>query len=140
MRALTIVIGTLFSMTAAVAAQAAEAPKVTVAPVFSTDTTVTGQKIEVPANPHVAVSLATFPPGAALAVHKHPYPHYVYVLEGTLTVTNSETGKVFDVPAGGFLVEMNNTWHFGKNNGAVPVKLLVIDQLPPGVTSNVIAK
>jgi quercetin dioxygenase-like cupin family protein len=122
------------------AAQAAEAPKVTVAPVFSTDTTVTGQTIEVPANPHVAVSLATFPPGAALAVHKHPYPHYVYVLEGTLTVTNTETGKVFDVPAGGFLVEMTDTWHFGKNNGLTPVKLLVIDQLPPGVTSNVIAK
>lgn len=119
---------------------ASEAPKMTVAPVFSTDTTVTGQKIEVPANPHVAVSLATFPPGAALAVHKHPYPHYVYVLEGTLTVTNSETGKVFDVPAGGFLVEMNDTWHFGKNNGPTPVKLLVIDQVPQGTTTNTIPK
>jgi quercetin dioxygenase-like cupin family protein len=139
MRALPITIA-FFSMTAALAVQAAEAPKVTVAPVFSTDTTVTGQKIEVPANPHVAVSLVTFPPGAGLAVHKHPYPHYVYVLEGTLTVTNTETGKVFDVPAGGFLVEMNDTWHFGKNNGAVPVKLLVIDQLPQGTSTNTVAK
>ena len=122
------------------AAQAAEAPKVMVAPLFSTDTTVTGQKIEVPANPHVMVSLVTFPPGAALPVHKHPYPHYVYVLEGTLTVTNEQTGKVFDVKPGGFLVEMTDTWHFGKNNGAVPVKLLVIDQVPQGATTNTIPK
>jgi quercetin dioxygenase-like cupin family protein len=119
---------------------AAEAPKVTVAPLFSTDTTVTGQKIEVPADPHVMVSLVTFPPGAALPVHKHPYPHYVYVMEGTLTVTNTQTGKVFEVKPGGFLVEMTDTWHFGKNNGTVPVKLLVIDQVPQGATTNTVPK
>jgi quercetin dioxygenase-like cupin family protein len=121
-------------------AQAGDAPKVTSAPVFSGGTTITGQKIEVPQNPNVVVSTVTFPPGAALPVHKHPYPHYVYVLEGTLTVTNVETGKSFDLPHGKFLVEMNNTWHFGKNNTRQPIKLLVIDQLPPGVASNVVVK
>ena len=121
-------------------AQAADAPQVTSVPVFSGDTTITGQKIEVPDKPKVVVSLTTFPPGSRLRVHKHLYPHYVYVLEGTLTVTNVDTGKTFDVPQGKFFAEMNNTWHFGKNNTAAPVKLLVIDQLPPGVTSNVVAK
>jgi quercetin dioxygenase-like cupin family protein len=121
-------------------AQAADAPKVTSVPVFSGDTTVTGQKIRVPDNPMVVVSKVTFPAGAALAVHKHPYPHFVYVLEGTLTVTNVETGKTTDVPEGSFFVEMNNTWHYGKNNSAKPVKLLAIDQLPSGATSNVVLK
>jgi quercetin dioxygenase-like cupin family protein len=121
-------------------AQTADAPKAISAQVFSADTTITGQKIEVPNDPHVVVSITTFPPGAALPVHKHPYPHYVYVLEGTLTVTNVETGKSFDLPQGKFLVEMNNTWHFGKNNTQQPVKLLVIDQLPEGAKSNVVLK
>jgi quercetin dioxygenase-like cupin family protein len=119
---------------------AADAPKVTTEPVITTDTTVTGQKIEVPQNPKVVASIATFPPGAALPIHKHPYPHYAYVLEGDLTVTNDETKKVIVVKQGQFLVEMNNTWHYGKNNGTTPVKLLVIDQLPAGATSNVIPK
>lgn len=121
-------------------AQAADTPKVTSTPVFSADTTITGQKIDVPNNPNVMVSTATFPPGAALPVHKHLYPHYVYVLEGTLSVTNVETGKSIDLPQGKFFVEMNNTWHFGKNNTQQPIKLLVIDQVPSGVKSNVVVK
>jgi len=37
-------------------------------------------------------------------------------------------------------VETNANWHYGKNEGTVPVKLLVIDQLPAGVTSNMTLK
>jgi len=90
----------------------------------------------VPQNPNVVVSIATFPPGSRLPEHQHPGPHYVYVLEGVLTVVNTETNKTFDVKPGDFVVEMVDTWHYGINNGAVPVKLLVIDQLAPGVASN----
>ena len=119
---------------------AGEVPKVTSQPIFSSTTTVTGQQIEVPEHPKVTAAFATFPPGAALPVHKHPYPHYVYVMEGTLTVTNEQTGKSFEVHPGEFFAEMEDTWHYGKNNGQVPVKLLVIDQVPPGVARNVIPK
>ena len=87
------------------AADTGNAPRVVSAPVFSGDTTITGQKIEVPNNPNVIVSMVTFPPGAALPVHKHLYPHYVYVLEGTLTVTNVATGKTIDVPQGKFFAK-----------------------------------
>jgi quercetin dioxygenase-like cupin family protein len=121
-------------------AHAADAPKITSVPVFSSNTTITGQPITVPANPKVVVSKVTFAPGAALPVHKHPFPHYVYVLEGTLSVTNVETGKTFDVPAGSFFVEMNDTWHFGKNNGTQPLTLLGIDQIPQGAASNIVLK
>ena len=118
-------------------ANAADAPKVTVEPLARTSTTITGEKIVVPQNPDVSASIATFPPGAELPVHKHPYPHYVYVLQGVLTVTNIDTGKSFTVKQGDFVVETNADWHTGKNEGSVPVKLLVIDQLPTGVKSNI---
>jgi len=136
----TAVAALLLFCGSAQAADAGKAPQVTSVRVFSGDATITGQKIEVPNKPKVVVSLTTFPPGSRLRVHKHLYPHYVYVLEGTLTVTNVDTGKTFDVPKGRFFAEMTNTWHFGRNNGTTPVKILVIDQLPPGVTSNVIVK
>jgi quercetin dioxygenase-like cupin family protein len=121
-------------------AHAADAPKISVVPVLRTSTTISGEKIVVPQNPDVSVSIATFPPGAALPIHKHPYPHYVYVLEGALTVTNVDTGKSFVAKKGDFIVETNADWHYGKNEGAVPVKLLAIDQLPAGVTSNMTPK
>jgi quercetin dioxygenase-like cupin family protein len=84
--------------------------------------------------------MATFAPGARLPEHRHPYPHYVYVLEGILTVVNSDANKTVDVKAGEFFVEMQNTWHYGINNGAVPVKLLAIDQVPAGTPNNLVPR
>jgi quercetin dioxygenase-like cupin family protein len=131
-----LLFGTALAQAAAQPPPDPNAPKVSVEPVARTSTTLTGEPITVPANPTVAVGIVTFPPGAALPVHRHPYPHYVYVLEGVLTVTNVETGKTFTVKKGGFFVETNTAWHFGKNEGSEPVKLLAIDQLPAGITSN----
>ncbi|HSM96635.1 MAG TPA: cupin domain-containing protein [Rhizomicrobium sp.] len=130
----------LAAMAAASAAHAADAPRISVAPLARTSTTITGEKIDVPSNPEVVSSIATFPPGAELPIHKHPYPHYVYVLEGNLTVFNVDTGKSFVAKQGQFIVETNASWHYGKNEGTVPVKLLVIDQLPAGVMSNMDVK
>jgi len=132
---LTILI-VIFSATSV----AAQVPKVTVVPVVRTNVTITGQPIVVPDRPDVLVSIVTFPPGARLPVHKHLYPHLVYVLEGVLTVTNAQTGKTFTAKAGTFVAEMQNTWHFGVNEGQVPVKLLVIDEVPRGTASNVLPK
>jgi quercetin dioxygenase-like cupin family protein len=117
-------------------AHAADAPKVQVTPVTRTNRTVTGQPIVVPDHPDVIVSIATFPPGARIAEHQHPHPHYVYVLDGVLTVVNTDANMSFEVKAGEFVAEMQNTWHYGINKGAVPVKLLVIDQVPAGTPNN----
>jgi quercetin dioxygenase-like cupin family protein len=119
---------------------AADAPMVQVTPVARTNTTVTGQPIVVPDHPDVIVSIATFPPGARIAEHQHPHPHYVYVLEGVLTVVNTDANKTFAVKAGDFVAEMQNTWHYGINKGVVPVKLLVIDQVPAGAPNNLVPK
>jgi quercetin dioxygenase-like cupin family protein len=135
-----------FAVLAAVAlaltasAQAADAPKVKVTPLAVLDKTVIGQPVEIPKDAHAVAVIAEFPPGARLPEHKHPYPHFVYVLEGTLTVVNTETGKTFTVKQGDMLAEMMNTWHYGINQTATPVKLLVIDELPPGVTSNTVPR
>ncbi len=134
------VVAGLVAGLAVTAAHAADAPKITVEKVIDTDKTVIGQKIVMPKDPTLVATVATFPPGARLPVHKHLYPHYGYMLEGVLTVTNVETGKSFDLKKGQFLVEMNDTWHYGQNNGKTPVKLLIIDHLPKGVTSNVVLK
>jgi quercetin dioxygenase-like cupin family protein len=136
MRAWLTILIVIFSATSV----AAQVPKVTVVPVVRTNVTVTGQPIVVPDRPDVLVSIATFPPGARLPVHKHLYPHLVYVLEGDLTVTNTQTGKTFAAKAGTFVAEMQNTWHFGVNEGRVPVKLLIIDEVPRGTASNVLPK
>jgi len=138
MRSSIIAVITTFAL--ASAAHAADAPKISVQPIARTSTTITGEKIVVPPNPDVVTSIATFPPGAELPVHKHPYPHYVYVLDGVLTVFNTDTGKSFTVKKGDFIVETNADWHYGKNEGMVPVKLLVIDQLPADTKSNMTLK
>ncbi len=130
----------LAAVLAAGTAGAADAPKVDIQPILRTNTTITGQPIVVPQNPDLLVSVATFPPGARLPEHKHPGPHYVYVLEGVLTVIDTETDKTFAVKAGDFVVEMVDTWHYGINNGTVPVKLLVIDQVSTGAPNNMTPK
>jgi quercetin dioxygenase-like cupin family protein len=121
-------------------AMAADAPKITVEKVINTDKTVIGQPIVMPKDPTLVATIATFPPGSRLPAHKHLYPHYGYMLEGVLTVTNVQTGKSFTVKKGDFLVEMNDTWHYGQNNGTEPVKMLIIDHQPKGVTSNIVLR
>ncbi|HEY4942348.1 MAG TPA: cupin domain-containing protein [Rhizomicrobium sp.] len=121
------------------AAHAADAP-VQVTPVTRSNMTITGQRIIVPAKPDVIVAAAVFAPGARLPVHKHLYPHYVYVTEGTLTVVNVETKKTYEIQAGSFVAEPLNTWHYGVNNGTVPLKVMAIDQVPRGVAKNMVLK
>ncbi len=103
-----------------------------------TNKTVTGQPIVSPDHPTVKATMVTFMPGDKTVVHKHPYPHYGYMLEGTLTIVNTETGKSFDLKPGEFLVEMMNTAHYGENRGKVPVKILIVDSVPEGVSNNTV--
>jgi len=109
-------------------------------PVAKTDKTVIGQPVEVPQHPTVIVTIVTFQPGDKTAVHKHPFAHYGYMLEGELTITNTETRKSFVLKRGDFLVEMVDAFHYGENKGTVPVRMLVVDQVPAGVNANSVAQ
>jgi quercetin dioxygenase-like cupin family protein len=121
-------------------AHAADAPAPVSTLVAATKTTITGQPIVVPPNPEVRLTSVEFAPGARLPVHKHLYPHYVYVLAGTLSVTDVDTGKSFDLKQGSFFAEMIDTWHYGENKGPGPLKLLSIDQVPVGTKTNMVMK
>ncbi len=103
------------------------------------DKTIIGQNVDVPKNPTVVFSTSTFAPGARTPEHKHPWPHYICVQEGVLTIVGTEVGQEFPL-AKGCYVEMIGKWHYGINKGSVPVVALVIDQVPPGVEKNNLPK
>ncbi|WP_425373781.1 cupin domain-containing protein [Phyllobacterium salinisoli] len=114
---------------------------VTVTPVLKSDQTITGQPINLPkGDVQVSVSKYEIAPGATLPVHKHLYPRYAYVLEGTLRVSNEDTGKNQVFKAGDFIIESINQWHKGANIGSDPVKLLVIDQVKKGESNVILQK
>lgn len=120
----------------------ATAPSAPSAPVAreraAATTTASGQPIRLPAG-DARVSLWDYeiPPGAKLPLHKHPHARLALVLEGTLEVTNADTGKTARYGPGDLVVESLDQWHFGVNAGPATVKLSVIDLTPAGVGSNV---
>jgi quercetin dioxygenase-like cupin family protein len=108
------------------------APAEVVTEIARATITATGQPITLPQGPlEVVASIYTLAPGVRLPEHKHPYQRYAYILEGQLMVQQGDSSsRVYH--AGEFVIESVDRWHFGATVGAVPVKLLVIDQLPPG--------
>ena len=104
------------------------------------DKPIAGQSVTVPKDPVVIFSTSTFAPGARTPVHKHPFPHYVCIQQGTLTIVGTEVGKDFSFSKGECFLEMIDKWHYGINKAAVPVVTLVIDQVPAGVDKNSVTK
>ena len=114
----------------------AEAPSVASTPLLSTETTASGQRIEVPPQPQVIATRLEIAPGVALPMHEHPYPRYAYVLSGTLEVTAAD-GKTTRYQSGDFFTEVIGQCHRGQNPGTTPVQLLLIDQIVPGKSNSV---
>jgi quercetin dioxygenase-like cupin family protein len=128
----------LLAASTAVAADGENAVRVT--PVIASSLTATGQPIVLPRdNARVVVSIFDIAQGATLPEHKHPFPRYAYVLAGTLSVTNTETGRTQIYKTGEFIVEAIDQWHRGTSLENAPVKLLVIDQIA-GDQSNTVMR
>ncbi|MGJ4944216.1 cupin domain-containing protein [Bradyrhizobium sp. HKCCYLS1011] len=112
---------------------------VTVTQILSTLETASGQPIVMPQkDAQIVVSTFEIAPGAKLPEHKHPYPRYGYVLDGTLRVTNTELNKTETYGFGSFIVEAVGQWHKAENVGPVPIKLLVIDVMEKGANNTVL--
>jgi quercetin dioxygenase-like cupin family protein len=127
-----------FFTTSASALDSSNTP-VVVTPLASKTTTASGQPITLPQkNVEVQVSAYQIAPGTTLPVHKHPFPRYAYVEQGTLKVTNVETGVANTYKTGDFIIEMIGQWHQATNIGADPVKLLVIDQVEQGAKNTIL--
>jgi quercetin dioxygenase-like cupin family protein len=84
----------------------------------------------------VAVAV-DIPAGGALPIHQHPWSRFFYVERGTLRVVNHDTGQSFEMKAGQVLPEAVGQWHHGEAVGDRPLRLIVIDLIPPGVNNTV---
>lgn len=108
------------------------APAEVVTEIARATKTAAGQPIALPQGPlQVVASIYLLAPGARLPEHKHPFQRYAYVLEGALRVQQADSSSRI-YRAGEFIIESVDCWHFGATVGDAPVKLLVIDQAPPG--------
>lgn len=131
-----LLVSALLLIASPAAAQTPPAPITT--PLKSVDRTSSGQPIVMPPGPVAAsVSMTTVPAHGAIPPHKHPWPRYVYVLSGRLKVTNLDTGQTFELKPGDMTVDPLNQWHKAEALGEDPVRLIGVDNAPPGVSNTV---
>lgn len=74
--------------------------------------------------PEITILRITIPAGQVLAMHKHPVINAGVLLSGELTV-RTEDGKTHHLKASEAIVEVVETWHYGKNEGDCPAEIIV---------------
>lgn len=74
--------------------------------------------------PEITILRIRIPPGAELPLHKHPVINAGLLLSGELTVV-TEDNRTLHLRAGEPIVEVVNTWHYGKNEGTIPAEIIV---------------
>jgi quercetin dioxygenase-like cupin family protein len=112
---------------AVLAAPAAAQVKFTATPILQSGVTVAGAPIAYPKTDSAEITSlrVDIGPGGETGRHMHPYPTFVYVLEGTVDV-EMEGGGTRSYKAGDSFLEVLNTWHNGRNHGTATTKLLVV--------------
>ena len=124
---------TLTLVAALVLATPAVAQPVTVGAPVTLDATLSGQPIRAPSGDlRVTITQTQLPVGGKLGAHKHPFPRVVQVLAGALEVRNLDTGQTRQAKAGDWMVDAVDQWHEAVVVGDQPVRLMTIDQAPPG--------
>ena len=106
--------------------QAQYSNEIKVEKLLKTDTTETGQHINYPNidNEEVSILKVTIPPGKSTGWHRHLFPVFAYVLQGTLTV-QQEHGEKIRFKRNTSVAESINMYHTGMNEGKEPVVLIV---------------
>ena len=74
--------------------------------------------------PQVTILRIRIPAGTTLPLHTHPVINAGVLISGELTV-KTKTGKTLQLKAGDPIVEVVNTWHYGKNQGSEPADIIV---------------
>ncbi len=74
--------------------------------------------------PEVTILRITIPPQTRLPRHKHPMMNAGVLLKGELTVV-TEDNKTLHLKEGDAIVEVVNTWHYGRNDGIEPAEIIV---------------
>jgi len=96
-------------------------------PILQTGATVGGAAIAYPNTDSAQVTAVRLEIGAGgeTGRHMHPYPTFVYVLEGAIEV-EMDSGMVRSYKAGDSFLMVVNTWTNARNKGLVPAKMLVV--------------
>jgi quercetin dioxygenase-like cupin family protein len=89
--------------------------------------------------PQLTTIKLTIAPHTALPWHTHPFPNVVYVLSGTLTLHDKESGKILVVHQGQVVGESVDDIHRGET-GDEPTVLLITYVGTPGVPTSIPAK
>jgi len=110
-----------------IATAAAAQVKFSATPVLQSGTTAGGAPIAYPKTDSAEVTalMLDIGPGGETGRHMHPYPTFVYVLEGAIDV-EMDGGAAQHHRAGDSFLEVVNTWHNSKNKGTTPAKVLVV--------------
>jgi quercetin dioxygenase-like cupin family protein len=74
--------------------------------------------------PEITILKITIPSGAQLPLHEHPVINAGVLLSGELTVVTTEN-KTLHLKAGDPIVEVVDTWHYGRNEGELPAEIIV---------------
>ena len=74
--------------------------------------------------PEVTLLRISIPPHTELAWHEHPVINAGVVISGELTVITDQQDTLL-LRKGDPIVEVVNTWHYGKNNGDETVDIIV---------------
>jgi quercetin dioxygenase-like cupin family protein len=96
-------------------------------PLLKSGKTADGDSLAYPATgkPEVVSVIGVLDPGGRTALHQHPVPVYVYVMEGTLEVQTEGKG-VRSYKTGEAFLESVGHWHQAFNRTGQPAKLLVV--------------
>ena len=84
-----------------------------------------GQQIVYPSflNDEVTIARVTIPPGKSTGWHKHKFPVFAYVMQGTLTV-EVENHRLLQFAKNSSFSEVVDTFHNGVNKGNEDLVLL----------------
>ncbi|HYC64257.1 MAG TPA: cupin domain-containing protein [Reyranellaceae bacterium] len=105
-------------------------------PLLRTQQTISGQPLRLPQGAaEVAAATVEIPVGGAIPIHRHAWSRLVYVEQGRIRIVNHDTGQALEFGEGQLIPEVVGQWHEGVVIGLEPVRLLVIDLVPPGVNN-----
>jgi quercetin dioxygenase-like cupin family protein len=89
--------------------------------------------------PQLTTIKVTIPPLTALPWHTHPFPNSAYVLSGTITLHDRDSGKTLVMHQGQAFGESVDTVHRGES-GDETVVLLVTYAGTPGIPASIPTK
>tara|TARA_R110001583_G_scaffold17310_3_gene70147 strand:- start:1258 stop:1677 length:420 start_codon:yes stop_codon:yes gene_type:complete len=103
-----------------------EPEKITIIKLAETTKSWNGDKLPnyLEGNAKVTILKITIPPNTKLETHKHLEINAGVLLKGELTVISEQNDTLY-LKAGDPIVELVNTWHYGKNEGKIPAEIIV---------------